>query len=298
MEYEEDRREHTGEELSQEVELCSEMVEGEYLTWNIVTALEGSYLRVETPNTECVFEEEMLLQNEIAGFLPLGSLWRGGRKEFQYDITGLVSLSKEFQGRKVSGEEYRRLFAGIFESIAKGKKYLLQEDDFWLSPEVIFVDREAGTVHLCYVPGLQWSMGEQMRSLSDWLLDFVDAQDREAVYCGYAFHVLAHSDTCSFGRLEEVLRQGENVEGRIGEGDGKEREMHRQERQVTVVDTVCEPAKAVGVDGKEGMEPQAVHQSGERLGSGKKGWIQGVIRVIRGILVFALIVFVVFWVMY
>lgn len=257
----------------------------EEFIWKIENSMEDRYLVVEGRMGEEAFEEEMLLQNRISGLLPMETQWKDGAKVHRYCITGCRCIREELKGRKIAGEEYQRLFSEIFDCISRGKKYLLQEDSFWLSKESIFLHKETGVVEVCYVPEYQKSLVTQLRELSEWLLDYVDTNDKQAVYCGYAFHVLAHSDVCSFRGLTEVLQNG--IEAEASESSprilsyGEESDVH--EAKPWVETEVIEAA-------------HASHATGIREKTKKSRWKE-VWSAIKGILFVMILVAVVFWAM-
>ncbi len=179
----------------------------------------NSYLVIDTRgNTETnedVFEEEMIRNNVIPGLLRLESCWMDGAKEYRYCIDDRHTLERELQGRRISGIEYQRLFESIFEAIGEARRFLLSEDGFLLAKDSIYLHNETGAVELCYLPGHQYPLVEQLRELSEWMLDFIDTNDEQAVYCGYAFHVLCHGEACSFRGLEDILIRGKALEGAV-----------------------------------------------------------------------------------
>ncbi len=179
----------------------------------------NSYLVIDTGGAveadEDSFEEEMIRNNVIPGLLRLESCWMEGLKEYRYCIDDRHTLERELQGRRISGIEYQRLFESIFEAIGEARRFLLSEDGFLLAKDSIYLHNETGAVELCYLPGHQYPLVEQLRELSEWMLDFIDTNDEQAVYCGYAFHVLCHGEACSFRGLQDILIRGKALEGAV-----------------------------------------------------------------------------------
>lgn len=172
-----------------------------------IESMEERYLLLEQVPNEETFEEEMLLYNSIPGLLPMETGMLSGGKYHRYRISDRRSLSRLLPGRKLSGEEFERLFADIFGIIRHAKQYMLREDGFLILPETIYLEEQTGTVELCYYPEYRCPLIEQMRNLSSWLLTFLDASDEKAVYNGYAFHVLCHGDSCTFQSIAQVMKE-------------------------------------------------------------------------------------------
>lgn len=161
------------------------------------------------------FEEEMIRSNAIPGLLRLESCWVEGIKEYRYCVDDRHTLERELQGRRISGVEYQRLFESIFGAITEAKRFLLSEEGFLLAKDSIYLHNETGAVELCYLPGHQYPLVEQLRELSEWMLDYIDTEDEQAVYSGYAVHVLCHGEACSFRGLQDILLRGKALEGAV-----------------------------------------------------------------------------------
>ncbi|MCR5087223.1 MAG: DUF6382 domain-containing protein [Lachnospiraceae bacterium] len=138
------------------------------------------------------FEEEMLSHNDISGVLSMKTWILDGEKRRRYRVDGCCSLQESLLGQKLSGQAFQRLISLLMRRITDARKYLLREESFVLQPKVIFLRSDTGEPELIYCPEYAKPLAEQMRELSDWLLTYLDPQDEQAVYFGYAFHVLSH----------------------------------------------------------------------------------------------------------
>ena len=175
-----------------------------------VAELEHVYLVLRDIPDENPFEEEMLGHNTVPGVLPMQTVRAGEGKLRRYAVDGCASLAESFLGQKISGTEFRRILASLFTGIAESKKYLLREESFVLQPDCIFLRIDTGEVELVYCPEYEKPLTIQMRLLSDWLLGYLDPQDAQAVYSGYAFHVMSHEEGNTMQRmLTAVAREPE-----------------------------------------------------------------------------------------
>ena len=172
-----------------------------------VGSMEDRYFVLSHVPEEETFEEEMLLYNRIPGVLPMESGRLSEDKYHRYPVSGMVSLRKHLLGKRLTGEQFENLFTQMFATIKNAKEYLLREEGFLITPDSIYVNEKEEKVFLCYFPEYRCPLAEQMKSLSTWLLSFLDAADEKAVYNGYAFHVLCHGDTCSFQEISQMLRE-------------------------------------------------------------------------------------------
>lgn len=182
--------------------------------WERTHALEGSWLVVRDLPEEETFEEDMIAHNVIPGILPMITTRLDGTKQRRYLIDGCCSLRESLLGQKLSGQEFRNLMNQLFARIAEGRRYLLREESFVVRPDTIFVRLDTGEPELIYCPEYECPLPDQMRSLSDWLLEYLDAGDAEAVYSGYAFHVMSHEEGNTMQRMIGML-SGEESPGDV-----------------------------------------------------------------------------------
>ena len=179
-----------------------------------VTELDHAYLVLRNLPEEKSFEEEMLSHNVIPGVLPMQTMRVCGECLRRYPVDGCLSLAESLLGQKLSGAELRRILSSLFERIGESKKYLLREESFVLQPTCIFLRHDTGEVELIYCPEYEQPLPSQMRGLSDWLLGYLDPQDAQAVYSGYAFHVLSHEDGNTVQKmLTAVEREPDRMQG-------------------------------------------------------------------------------------
>lgn len=169
--------------------------------FEIAASMEQQWLLMESREVLGGYEEQMLLHNHMEGILPMEIIVRAGKKQYRYQVTGCRNLAEILAGKKVNGEMMQALFSEMFSVVMSGKRYLLQEDNYFITPESIFFREGDRKLFLCYVPGYQKPLLEQMQGLSEWILEHLDVQDSQAVYQGYAMHVLCREGKTSFQEL-------------------------------------------------------------------------------------------------
>ena len=170
------------------------------------------------------YEEQMVINNRIGGILEMELLQQNGEKKYRYDVTGgrnLVQLTEEM---KLSGDILKELFGTLEKTVTGARRYLLREEGFLLKPELIFRTEEG--FMLCYHPGNDSSLRDQLLSLSEWLLGRLEVTDRTAVYAGYRIHVLCREEGLNFRSLSEIFSEeaGAGPEGREEGSDDREEE--------------------------------------------------------------------------
>lgn len=170
-----------------------------------MTSMDRQWLVVES-NEECAaYEEQMLRYNMLEGLLPMEVIFKSGGKRYRFSISGCHSLTERVERWRLTGKSLEELFWTMQETIFCCKRYLLQEDNFCVLPESIFFDNVTGKLRLCYVPGYQKKLGEQLTALSEWMLNHLDTEDPYGVYCGYMIHVLCRGENVDFRKILNVF---------------------------------------------------------------------------------------------
>lgn len=177
--------------------------------FEIAASMEQQWLLMESGEVLGGYEEQMLLHNHMEGLLPVEIMVRAGKKQYRYKVTGCRNLAEIMSGKKVTGEMMQALFSEMFSVVMSGKRYLLQEDNYFITPESIFFRESDKKLFLCYVPGYRKPLLGQMQGLSEWILEHLDVQDSQAVYQGYAMHVLCREGKTSFQELLNLFVSSE-----------------------------------------------------------------------------------------
>ena len=201
--------------------------------------LEESVLIFQGLPEEDSFEEEMLGHNVIAGMLPMRTLRIAGEKLRRYRTDGCSSLQESLLGRKLTGDEFRRLMTMIFACVAEGKKYLLREESYVLKPDCIFVRNDTGTPELVYCPEYEKSISIQLRELSDWFLIYIDSADSAAVFSGYAFHIMSHESGSTMQRILGAISGEQPQISTVAETPPTEAKEYREYAEPAEITTIA-----------------------------------------------------------
>lgn len=168
------------------------------------TSMEQQWLLAENCAEIGSYEEQMLLYNCPEGLLPLEIIVRAGIRQYRYDISGMHSIEELANKKKLSGEQIRRIFLGIYSTIMQGRRYLLQEESYCIIPESVFFDRNM-RLFLCYLPGYKQEITGQLQKLSEWVLEQLDPMDSMAVFRGYGIHVLCKEGKVGLADLQRLF---------------------------------------------------------------------------------------------
>ncbi len=150
------------------------------------------------------YRVHMLMENHIRGLLPCSLKHVNCQSRFFYDITSRQSMEHIYGGRRMGVEDIVLLLRGLHRTLKEVKKYLLDEDQIVLEPEMIYMDIETREPLFCYLPGYRKDIVQSFRELSAYLLEHLDRSDSRAVLLGYEVYQKAREENYS---LEKILQE-------------------------------------------------------------------------------------------
>ena len=98
------------------------------------------------------FDIKMLLNNQIAGILPLQIQYIDNQCIYRYLTGEKISLTRFLSHQKFHFKEAYRLWKDILHSCSICAEYLLQTDQLLLCPEYIYWDSSTQSFSFCYFP--------------------------------------------------------------------------------------------------------------------------------------------------
>lgn len=162
-----------------------------------------NYMITES-SPEMEFEENMLTQAKIEGILRFQVRIMNNEKKYYYDITGCVTIDtlpeKIFENTK----KVISFFDAIFSTIKNSGKYLLEQNDFMLSPEQIFSNIKEERIYLCCCPGYSKDIRKQIAALAEYVMNNIDYTQQRTVTFIHALYMKSRESTSSINDLIEV----------------------------------------------------------------------------------------------
>ena len=152
------------------------------------------------------FREKMLVNNHIKGILELTVCVTDNRKTYEYDTTGLNNLGLLCTQRKTGASELKQILLELCNTVINGQKFMLEDNDFVIDPEYIFLDKEYHP-YLAYCPGYDRNLSEQMGSLAEYLMNRIDYRDKDAVLLTYTIYMKCREEGFFIGDLAEYLKK-------------------------------------------------------------------------------------------
>lgn len=155
---------------------------------------------------------KMLKTQTIEGILPLDLRIINNKKSLYYEISGKHLMVSIFDKVELSYSRVKNIILRIINTIERAYEYLLSVDDFMLAEEYILLDIEKDSPWLCYLPGYNRDIKEQMGAFIEFLMDKVDYKDKEAVLLIYQLYSVCKEEGYTFEHLQEVIYKDNSLD--------------------------------------------------------------------------------------
>jgi hypothetical protein len=169
--------------------------------------LHHNYMILKEPEGKEVdsYSLKMLKAEGLKGVIPMDRRVIDNRVLYYYDITARQALGVLTARTPLTCDRVKRLFTSLIGIIEKAYEYLLNENDFVLTPETIFLELSSEKPALCYLPGYLRDIKEQMCGLLEYIMNKVDYNDKEAVLLVYNLYAVGKEEGYTFDQLLSVL---------------------------------------------------------------------------------------------
>lgn len=154
---------------------------------NFKSDLNQTYLIVEGEELAAEdYQLQMLYENEIPGVLKTEGRFLNGGLQYYYDISGMTSLSQNYDHQKLGYEEIFKIVESLSQVLRNLKRYMLNGDKLFLEPEYIFCKNNE--IFFCYYPQNQQEMKSAFHKLTEYFVREVDYRDEKGVHLAYLLH--------------------------------------------------------------------------------------------------------------
>ncbi len=155
------------------------------------------------------YRYRVLASGRIREILPCSVRYVNGSAYYYYDISSRASLDSMFRGRKMSGAQVKdilRQINGIYEKLAE---YFMEESGLVLFPEHIYYDMASRKYIGLYYPDYRDEEGGGGRAFADFLLEHIDAEDRDLAEKVYRICEMAENGGFYVEDALRILEEGE-----------------------------------------------------------------------------------------
>lgn len=113
-------------------------------------------------------------------------LYIDGESSFCYDVTGFISMETFISSHLLTEDLLRTIFGQIYEIIIQAKDWLLNETEFFYTPQTIFFREEK--IYLPWLPGAELDCCAQIEEIAEYLMKNISTEDRQTAYFVYQLY--------------------------------------------------------------------------------------------------------------
>ena len=143
-------------------------------------------IRGYVPSEKSGYKIKMLSENEIKGILPVETRRINDEKQIYIDITGRESLARYFESRLADSDEIEKLFEALYHISLEAERFLIEEEDLLLSPEMVFKNHVSGEFEFICLPVDKENNRSGMKELIRCLLMHLDNANERLVKVMYS----------------------------------------------------------------------------------------------------------------
>jgi len=164
------------------------------------------FLRIPAINPEAAsFRVRMINANQPPFLLRIHEVHEGANSFYDYNISGLVSLSdcptEKIQETYLLGVLYTlKQISGEIEEL------LLDAKEVVLSPEMIFIEPAKERFFFCYYPNSEETVQSSLETLMEYFLKRLSPRNQGEMLLLYGLYQRSREPNVTFGSLEEYWR--------------------------------------------------------------------------------------------
>ena len=150
------------------------------------------------------------VENTFSGsflYIDNGNILNDGNVNLEkYDITNMVSLAHEYNGKDASFEELYRIISALSQMGKRIEDNKFNINGLILNPEYIYLSFKVGeplpkVVFIYYSSQTDLLLEEEIKSLAEYIIEHTDHDDKRAVQLAYGFYMQIHRGNYVFNKL-------------------------------------------------------------------------------------------------
>ncbi|TCT11645.1 pSer/pThr/pTyr-binding forkhead associated (FHA) protein [Natranaerovirga pectinivora] len=177
------------------------------------------------------YQLKMLLNNSITNLLEFNLVCHNEDVKLHYDITSKQSLRDILTKRELTSKEIKKLLERIIDTVENGCNYLLDENNYLICPEYIYINISSFEPYFCYLPQAQIeeNMMDKLKDLIEYLMNNASEKDSDAVLLIHRLYKKTKKDDFTFKDLKNILYQ-KNEKSEITIRDNNEEKVELREK--------------------------------------------------------------------
>lgn len=168
--------------------------------------LKCNYLVLKGKSSEKSYKNKMLEQYTIPGLVRTEIRCIDNLELFYYDITDLKTIHSIWQENTLHFEEVKNLLERIFEIIDNSMEYFLEQGDFILNTEYMYVKGKLEKLQLCYFPGFGENIVSQLAAFFEYIMNKADYKEEPLVLLIYALYKESREKNTTLYKLKDILK--------------------------------------------------------------------------------------------
>ncbi|MCR5310276.1 MAG: DUF6382 domain-containing protein [Lachnospiraceae bacterium] len=177
------------------------------------------------------FRYRMLLSNCMEGVIPMQIRVINGEREVYFDITEREPVAEYYKGRPAGRDDIRLLLEAVFRVSSNIEKFLIDEGNLIMRPELIYRNVKSGGFEFICFPDNEREGGikeEPAKELMRFLTGCVDTGDELLTECIYGLYDMAAFKNVNFATLYETY-MGEMKETKLTKESPEEEQQENWE---------------------------------------------------------------------
>ncbi len=152
----------------------------------------------------------MLMNNHIPGLLTLEVRVIDNISSYYYDITSKHPIGWLYDKKDFSKVDICNIMTKIIKIIETSKEYLLDENNFIIDQNYVFLNLSNSELILCYLPGFRKDIRVQLSAFIEFLMTKVDHKEEGAALLIYSLYKISKEEGYTFLQLLTRLNEEDN----------------------------------------------------------------------------------------
>ncbi len=132
----------------------------------------------------------MMKNNKIQCLLDMDCRYIDNNLVLYYEIQGLQTVKEYINEPGISFNIIKQLYTDITQAVLNGEEFFLSEDSYLMDLEYIFWDKKSESIKLCCIPELQGNFQEDVKKLTEDIMEYINHSDKKAVAFIYGIYAL------------------------------------------------------------------------------------------------------------
>lgn len=145
------------------------------------------YLKIFGGNLENM-GDKMFSYRTIPGFVPMEIEWVDEKKQYVYDVTGMIRLSEYLKREDTGRQKVKHIMECILSLPKKIEEYLLDGNGVRIEPDCVFIEPHSEEICGVYYPENDLYGLPAYASIAEYIMEYMNQKDSELAFFVYGLH--------------------------------------------------------------------------------------------------------------